>query len=104
MAIPHTSAAFSATLRVHLDNRPGAFARLAAAVGEAGGSLDAIDIVRLEHGKKVRDVTVLAIDEAHIARIMEAVGGRTASTSRASPTGLCCSTGAGSSRSPRGCR
>jgi malate dehydrogenase (oxaloacetate-decarboxylating) len=74
VGIPHTSAAFSATLRVHLDNRPGAFAQLAGAVGEAGGSLDAIDIVRLEEGRKVRDVTVLAIDEAHIGRITEAVG------------------------------
>ena len=71
--IPHTSAAFSATLRVHLDNRPGAFARMAAAIGEAGGLLDAIDLVRLEHGKKVRDVTILAVDEEHIARITEAV-------------------------------
>jgi malate dehydrogenase (oxaloacetate-decarboxylating) len=71
--LPHTSAAFSATLRVHLENRPGAFARMAAAIGEAGGSLDAIDLVRVEHGKKVRDVTVLAVDEAHIARITAAV-------------------------------
>jgi malate dehydrogenase (oxaloacetate-decarboxylating) len=73
VATPHTSAAFSATLRVHLDNRPGAFARMASVIGEAGGSLDAIDLVRVEHGKKVRDVTVLAIDEAHIARITENV-------------------------------
>jgi malate dehydrogenase (oxaloacetate-decarboxylating) len=72
--LPHTSAAFSATLRVHVENHPGAFARLAAAIGEVGGSLDAIDLVRVEHGKKVRDVTVLAADEAHIARITAAVG------------------------------
>jgi malate dehydrogenase (oxaloacetate-decarboxylating) len=71
--MPHTSAAFSATLRVHLENRPGAFARMASAIGDAGGLLDAIDLVRLEYGKKVRDVTVLAVDEAHIARIMDAV-------------------------------
>ncbi len=58
---------------MHLDNRPGAFARLAATIGEAGGSLDTIDLVRVEHGKKVRDVTVLAVDEAHIARIEAAV-------------------------------
>jgi malate dehydrogenase (oxaloacetate-decarboxylating) len=72
----HTSAAFSATLRVHLENQPGSFARLAAAIGEAGGSLDAIDLVRVEHGKKVRDVTVLAIDEAHMAEITRAVNAR----------------------------
>jgi malate dehydrogenase (oxaloacetate-decarboxylating) len=71
--MPHTSAAFSATLRVHLDNRPGAFARLAAAIGDLGGSLDTIDLVRVEDGTKVRDVTVLAVDEAHIDRITAAV-------------------------------
>jgi malate dehydrogenase (oxaloacetate-decarboxylating) len=69
----HPSASFSATLRVHLDNRPGSFARLASAIGEAGGLLGAIDLVRVERGKKVRDVTVLADDEAHIGRIVKAV-------------------------------
>jgi malate dehydrogenase (oxaloacetate-decarboxylating) len=73
MNISHPSASFSATLRVHLENRPGSFGRLAAAIGEAGGLLDAIDLVRVERGKKVRDVTVLAADEKHIARIVEAV-------------------------------
>jgi len=69
----HPSASFSATLRVHLDNRPGSFARLASAIGEAEGLLGAIDLVRVESGKKVRDVTVLADDEAHIQRIVAAV-------------------------------
>ena len=70
---PHPSASFSASLRVHLDNEPGSFARLARAIGAAGGLLGAIDLVRVEHGKKVRDVTVLAADDAHIARIVDAV-------------------------------
>jgi malate dehydrogenase (oxaloacetate-decarboxylating) len=69
----HPSASFSATLRVHLENRPGSFAHLAEAIAGAGGLLDAIDLVRVEHGKKVRDVTVLATDEPHMARIVEAV-------------------------------
>jgi malate dehydrogenase (oxaloacetate-decarboxylating) len=69
----HPSASFSATLRVHLDNQPGSFGRLAAAIGEAGGLLGAIDLVRVERGKKVRDVTVLAADDAHIAAIVRAV-------------------------------
>jgi malate dehydrogenase (oxaloacetate-decarboxylating) len=69
----HPSASFSATVRVHLDNNPGSFARLAGAIGEAGGLLGAIDLVRVERGKKVRDVTVLADDESHIERIVEAV-------------------------------
>ena len=56
----HPSAQFSTTLRVHLDNRPGSFASVAATIGDAGGLLDAIDLVRVEDDKKVRDITVLA--------------------------------------------
>jgi malate dehydrogenase (oxaloacetate-decarboxylating) len=70
---PHPSSSFSATLRVHLDNHPGAFAALAEAIGDAGGLLGAIDLVRVEHGKKVRDVTVLAADDEHVARIVAGV-------------------------------
>jgi malate dehydrogenase (oxaloacetate-decarboxylating) len=69
----HPSASFSGTLRVHLVNQPGSFAKLAEAIGNAGGLLGAIDLVRVERGKKVRDVTVLAADDTHIARIVDAV-------------------------------
>ena len=69
----HLSAQFSTTLRVHLDDRPGQFARLAQAIGDAGGLLDAIDLVRVEPGKKVRDVTVLATGQAHEEAIVAAV-------------------------------
>jgi malate dehydrogenase (oxaloacetate-decarboxylating) len=74
----HPSASFSATVRVRLEDRPGAFAALAAAIGDAGGSLGAIDLVRVERRHKVRDVTVLADDAAHldeIAAAMRAVEG-----------------------------
>src|SRR6266542_7095435 len=72
MALPdvlHPSASFSATLRVALADRPGAFAELARAIGDAGGLLGAIDLVRVEDGQKVRDVTVLAGDADHMDRI-----------------------------------
>jgi malate dehydrogenase (oxaloacetate-decarboxylating) len=71
----HPSASFSATLRTRLDDSPGTFARFAAAIGEAGASLGAIDIVRVERGTKVRDVTVLAADAAHLDRVVESVQG-----------------------------
>src|ERR671929_1096917 len=67
------SASFSATLRVHLEDRPGAFAELARAIGDAGGNLGAIDLVRVESGKKVRDVTVDAASADHIESIVAAV-------------------------------
>jgi malate dehydrogenase (oxaloacetate-decarboxylating) len=67
------SASFSAIIRVRLSDRPGAFAELATAIGDAGGSLDAIDLVRVEGDTKVRDVTVLAGDAEHLERIVEAI-------------------------------
>jgi malate dehydrogenase (oxaloacetate-decarboxylating) len=70
-AAGHPSAQFSATLRVHLRDRPGAFASLAAAVADQGGLLDAIDLVRVEDGTKIRDVTVLATHAAHIDSIVD---------------------------------
>ena len=68
----HYSASFSLTLRVRLENRPGAFADLARAIADAGGLLDAIDLVRIEDGTKVRDVTVIATDAAHADAIAAA--------------------------------
>jgi malate dehydrogenase (oxaloacetate-decarboxylating) len=69
----HPSASFSATLRVHLDDRPGAFADLARAIGDAGGNLGAIDLVRVEASKKVRDITVDAGSADHLEHIVAAV-------------------------------
>ena len=69
----HLSASFSATIRIRLDDSPGTFARFAAAVGEAGASLGAIDIVRVEQTTKIRDVTVLATDAAHLDQVAAAV-------------------------------
>jgi len=67
------SASFSATIRVRIANRPGAFALLASAIGDTGGLLGAIDLVRVEKTTKLRDVTVLADDDVHLERIVEAV-------------------------------
>ena len=69
----HPSASFSAAIRVRIENHPGAFARLAAAIGEAGGLLGAIDLVRVEGSTKIRDVNVLADDEIHLEAIVAAV-------------------------------
>ena len=69
----HLSASFSATLRVRLSDQPGSFAQLAKAIGDEGGSLGAIDLVRVEGHSKIRDVTVDASDADHVHRIVEAV-------------------------------
>ncbi|HSP72864.1 MAG TPA: malic enzyme-like NAD(P)-binding protein, partial [Gaiellaceae bacterium] len=69
----HPTASFSAVIRVRLEDQPGVFARLATAIGEAGGSLGSIDLVRVERGTKIRDVTVLATGGEHLDAIVEAV-------------------------------
>jgi malate dehydrogenase (oxaloacetate-decarboxylating) len=71
--VAHVSAQFSSTIRVVLEDHPGSFARLAGAIGDVGGSLGAIDLVRVEGDRKVRDVTVLATDQTHLERIVAAV-------------------------------
>ena len=71
MASP--SASYSVTLRCAISDQPGSFARLATAIGAAGGDLGAIDIVRIQRGVKVRDVTVNARDDQHAEEIVEIV-------------------------------
>ena len=68
----HPSASFSATLRVRLADRPGAFADLARAIGDAGGLLGSIDLVGVERGVKIRDVTISAGDAQHMERVVSA--------------------------------
>ena len=69
----HLSASYSATLRVLLPDSPGSFARVAKAIGDAGGLLGAIDLVRVEAATKVRDVTVQAGSSEHLEAIVAAV-------------------------------
>jgi malate dehydrogenase (oxaloacetate-decarboxylating) len=71
--VTHPSPSFSATIRVRLEDRPGTFAQLAAAIGGAGASLGAIDLVRVERRTKIRDVTVLAGDARHLDAVVAAV-------------------------------
>jgi malate dehydrogenase (oxaloacetate-decarboxylating) len=69
----HPSASYGITMRVRQQQRPGAFARVAAAIGETGAILGAIDLVRAEGGEVVRDVTVACVDAEHAEAVTEAV-------------------------------
>ncbi len=70
---PTPSASFSLTLRIRIRNVPSAFAEVAQAIGEAGGDLGAIDLVKADPDGTVRDVTVAAGDAEHGQRIIDAV-------------------------------
>jgi malate dehydrogenase (oxaloacetate-decarboxylating) len=67
------SASYSFILRTETTNRPGTLGRVATAVGEEGGDIGAIDIVRATGGKMVRDLTIAARDEAHADTIVERI-------------------------------
>lgn len=64
---------YSITIRVSIDNRIGMFAKLATAISTAGGDLGAIDIVKAEKGRIIRDVTVNARDEEHEKQIVNEI-------------------------------
>jgi malate dehydrogenase (oxaloacetate-decarboxylating) len=49
------------------------FSQLASAISQAGGDLGAIDIVRVEKGKIIRDITVDARDEKHERKIVNSI-------------------------------
>jgi malate dehydrogenase (oxaloacetate-decarboxylating) len=49
------------------------FAQIATTISQAGGDLGSIDIVRVEKGKIVRDITVNARDEEHEKEIVRSV-------------------------------
>jgi malate dehydrogenase (oxaloacetate-decarboxylating) len=67
------SAQFSLTLRVELDRRPGQLGLLSSAIGEAGGSIGAIDTVETGERKAVREITVFCTDQEHVDRLVSAV-------------------------------
>src|SRR3990172_10246347 len=67
------SPSYSITVRAEIENRVGMFSLIAGAISQAGGDMGAIDIVRVEKGKIVRDITVNARDEKHEKKIVNAV-------------------------------
>jgi malate dehydrogenase (oxaloacetate-decarboxylating) len=67
------SASYSVTIRVQLPHTAGSFAKVAGAIGDTGAILGAIDLVRVEDGRTVRDVTVACADVAHGEAVVAAI-------------------------------
>jgi malate dehydrogenase (oxaloacetate-decarboxylating) len=64
---------YTLTMRVELPNRPGQLGRVTSAIGDAGGSIGAIDLVDAGPDKTVRDITVSAGDSEHGREIVQNV-------------------------------
>src|SRR6478609_9248113 len=71
--MPSVSAQYSIVLRVKIDHQPGMLGLVATAIGEAGGSIGSVDLVAIEDGHTLRDITVETAGEEHAAKIGEAV-------------------------------
>jgi malate dehydrogenase (oxaloacetate-decarboxylating) len=69
------SASYSFTMRLHMPQQGGTFARVAQAIAEADAMLGAIDLVRVESDRVVRDVTVACGDSQHAEGVVRAVRG-----------------------------
>jgi malate dehydrogenase (oxaloacetate-decarboxylating) len=70
------SAQFSVTVRVELDARSEPLGKLTASIAEAGGALQGVDLVpgAGAEGKRVREFTIDARDQAHWEEILRAIG------------------------------
>lgn len=66
-----TSASNAVTLRIKLKNLPGTLARVTSVIGEAGGNIGSIDIVRVEGDSLIRDVTINTAGEEHVRQIVD---------------------------------
>ncbi len=71
--VGNPSPSYSITIRIEIENCIGMFARIATAIGSAGGDMGAVDIVRVEKGKIIRDITVNARDVAHEKAVVKAI-------------------------------
>jgi malate dehydrogenase (oxaloacetate-decarboxylating) len=68
------SAQYRLTIRVKLDDSQGILGRITSTIGQAGGMVDAVDLVEVDGGHSVRDIVVDASGRDHWARILEAIG------------------------------
>ena len=66
-------AGYTITVRAQYPNKPGMLGRIATAIGEAGGDIGAVDLVRTNKTRIVRDITVGARDNEHGRCIVEAL-------------------------------
>jgi malate dehydrogenase (oxaloacetate-decarboxylating) len=70
---PTPSAQYSLTLRVEIDHLPGMLGKVASAIGEAGGTIGAVDLVGVEGPHTIRDITVETGQDADWPRLTDAV-------------------------------
>jgi malate dehydrogenase (oxaloacetate-decarboxylating) len=66
--------AYTITVRCQIENRPGMLGKLTTAIGEAGGDIGAVDLVRADRKATQRDITIRVQDELHGDRLVRRMG------------------------------
>ena len=66
-------ASYSINIRAQYSNEPGMLGRIASAIGEAGGDIGAVDIVRTTNKSIVRDISIDARDDEHGRYILDEI-------------------------------
>jgi malate dehydrogenase (oxaloacetate-decarboxylating) len=67
------SAQYSLTIRVEIEHKPGMLGRVASAIGQAGGTIGAVDLISVDDNQTLRDITVAAGDQSHWDAIVAAI-------------------------------
>ena len=67
------SAQYSLTLRVEIAHQPGMLGKVASAIGDAGGTIGAVDLVQVSGDLTIRDFTVETADASDWPRLRAAV-------------------------------
>jgi len=65
--------AYELVVRLKIRNVPGMLAKVAAAIGTAGGSIGAIDAPEITTKTVIRDITISVLDDEHGRRVVEAI-------------------------------
>ncbi|OGO51188.1 MAG: malate dehydrogenase [Chloroflexi bacterium RBG_16_68_14] len=66
-------ATYSISIRAQYPNKPGMLGRIATTIGEAGGDIGAVDIVRTDRSTIVRDISIAVRDDEHGRCIRDAL-------------------------------
>jgi malate dehydrogenase (oxaloacetate-decarboxylating) len=67
------SAQYSLTIRVEIEHRPGMLGQVASAIGQAGGTIGSVDLVKVDDHHTLRDITVDTGGPDHWPAIVEAI-------------------------------
>ncbi len=67
------SAQYSLTIRVEIEHKPGMLGQVASAIGQAGGTIGSVDLVKADGAHTVRDITVDTAGPEHWDQIVAAI-------------------------------